>query len=76
MESRFRNWQIITTSTSQTSTVSKVTQMVQEAQSKASHTEKIMNSFAKIYTPLVLITALLVFAIPAILAELKVGHIY
>ena len=46
--------------------------MVQEAQAKASHTEKLMNKFAKIYTPLVLITALLVFAIPAILAELKV----
>ena len=46
--------------------------MVQEAQAKSSHTEKMMNKFAKIYTPLVLITALLVFAVPAILAELKV----
>eukprot|EP00795_Rhopilema_esculentum_P005053 gene5053-165_t len=66
--------EIKTTSTSEDSTVSKVTQMVQEAQAKASHTEKMMNQFAKIYTPLVLVVALLVFAVPAILAELKVGN--
>jgi len=65
--------EIVTTSTSKTSTVSKVTQMVQEAQAQSSQTEKMMNSFAKIYTPLVLVTALLVFAIPAILAAAKVG---
>lgn len=62
----------MTTSDAQTSTISKVTQMVQEAQAKASQTEKLMNKFAKVYTPMVLITALLVFAIPAVLAELKV----
>lgn len=56
--------------------MSKVTQLVQEAQGKASHTEEIMNKFAKIYTPVVLTVALLIFAIPAILAEANVSETF
>eukprot|EP00794_Sanderia_malayensis_P012801 gene12801-14114_t len=66
--------EIETTSDAMNSTVAKVTQMVQEAQGKASRTEKVMNKFAKFYTPIVLTAALLIFAIPAILAEAKVGN--
>ena len=48
------------------STMSRVKQMVEEAQSKSSRTEEVLNKFAKFYTPLVLTTSLLLFLIPFI----------
>ena len=53
--------------------MSKVSQLVQEAPSKLSHTEQLMNKLAQIYTPLVLVVALLVFTIPAILGAAGVS---
>ena len=65
--------EVETTSDSTTSTVSKVAQLVQEAQTSSSRTEVAINRFAKYYTPAVVIVAALVFVIPAILGAAEVG---
>lgn len=54
------------TSTDENSTITKVLKLVEEASSKKSHTEEFIGKFAKIYTPIVIILALLVFLIPTI----------
>ena len=65
--------EVKTTSDSTTSTVSKVAQLVQEAQTSSTRTEVAINRFAKYYTPAVVIVAALVFVIPAILGAAGVG---
>ena len=65
--------EVKTTSDSTTSTVSKVAQLVQEAQTGSSRTEVAINRFAKYYTPAVVIVAVLMFVIPAILGAADVG---
>lgn len=65
--------EVKTTSDSTTSTVSKVAQLVQEAQTGSARTEVAINRFAKYYTPAVVILAALVFVIPAILGAAGVG---
>ncbi|EDO43417.1 predicted protein, partial [Nematostella vectensis] len=65
--------EIKTTTDSSNSTVSRVAEMVQEAQSSSTRTEQIINHFAKYYTPLVVVTSALVIAIPAILGVAGVG---
>ena len=65
--------EVETTSDSTTSTVSKVAQLVQEAQTSSARTEVAINRFAKYYTPAVVIVAVLVFVIPAILGAAGVG---
>ena len=65
--------EVKTTSDSTTSTVSKVAQLVQEAQTASAKTEVAINRFAKYYTPAVVIVAALVVVIPAILAAAGVG---
>ena len=65
--------EVETTSDSTSSAVSKVAQLVQKAQTGSATTEIAINRFAKYYTPLVVITAALVFVVPAILGATKVG---
>ena len=65
--------EVQTTSDSTSSTVSKVAQLVQEAQTGSARTEIAINRFAKYYTPAVVIVAALVIIIPAILGAAGVG---
>lgn len=65
--------EVETTSDSSSSTVSKVAQLVQEAQSSSTVTEAIINRFAKFYTPLVVLISALLVVIPAILGAAGVG---
>lgn len=53
-----------TTSTIANSTLAKISDMVQEAQQKKSERENYVQRFAKIYTPLVIVAALLVAFVP------------
>ena len=65
--------EVETTSDSTSSTVSKVAQLVQEAQTGSARTEIAINRFAKFYTPAVVIAAALVVVVPAILGAANVG---
>ena len=65
--------EVETTSDSTSSTVTKVAQLVQEAQTGSASTELAINRFAKCYTPAVVIAAILVVVIPAILGAAGVG---
>ena len=60
------NTQIVvrTTRTSDNSAVSRLIRLVEEAQANRSETEKIVDSFAKVYTPIVVIGALAMCTIP------------
>jgi Cd2+/Zn2+-exporting ATPase len=55
---------IKTTSTVGDSTLSRLIALVEEAQTNSSETEKLVDAFAKRYTPIVLATALLVCTVP------------
>ena len=57
------------TATDEDSTITKVLKLVEEASSKKSHTEEFISKFAKVYTPIVIILALLVFLIPTIFID-------
>ena len=59
--------EIETTSSSTSSTISKISAMVEDAQMNVSPTEIMVNKFAKFYTPLVMVVAGLVFLIPLFL---------
>ncbi|XP_074626038.1 uncharacterized protein LOC141884211 [Acropora palmata] len=65
--------EVETTSDSTSSTVVKIAQLVQEAKTGSASTELCVNQFAKYYTPTVVVSATLVFAIPAILGASGVG---
>ena len=64
--------EVQTTSDSTTSTVSKVAQLVQEAQTGSARIEEVINMFSMYYTPAVVIGAALMFFIPVILAAADV----
>ena len=66
--------EVRTTSDSTTSTVSKVAQLVQEAQSGSARIEVVINRFSKYYTPTVVAAAALMFLIPLILGAAGVGN--
>lgn len=53
-----------TTSTVGDSTVSRLVQLVEEAQANSSETEKIVDAFARKYTPAVLVVAFLICTVP------------
>ncbi len=53
-----------TTATSESSAVSRLVRLVEEAQSNRSETEKMVDTFAKIYTPFVVLAALCMCTIP------------
>lgn len=57
------------TTTDQNSTITKVLKLVEEASMKKSHTEEFIGKFAKYYTPIVIVLALLVFLIPTIFID-------
>ncbi len=59
------------TTTDDNSTITKVLKLVEEASSKKSHTEEFIAKFAKVYTPIVIILALLVFLVPTIFINPK-----
>ena len=61
-----------TTSDFTSSTVVKIAQLIQEAQTTSANTELFVNWFAKYYTPEVIVTVTLVFASPAILGAASV----
>ncbi|PFX26244.1 cadmium/zinc-transporting ATPase HMA2-like [Stylophora pistillata] len=65
--------EVKTTSDASSSTVSRVAQLVQEAQTSSARTEVAINRFAKYYTPTLVVVATLVFVIPAILGAAGVG---
>ncbi|KAL9988539.1 hypothetical protein ACROYT_G002996 [Oculina patagonica] len=65
--------EVETTSDSTTSTVSKVAQLVQEAQTGSARIEEVINTFSMYYTPAVVIGAALMFLIPVILSAAGVG---
>lgn len=54
------------------STVSKILDLVQNATSKKAHTEKFITKFAKIYTPVVIILAVLIATISTIILKQEV----
>lgn len=60
--------EIKTTATFTESTVSKVLDIVQDAENHKSETEKFMRKFAKYYTPFVYIGALILLAVPFVLS--------
>ena len=66
--------EVKTTSDSTTSTVSKVAQLVQEAQAGSARIEVVINKFSKYYTPAVVTGAALMFVIPLILGAAGVGN--
>ena len=65
--------EVETTSDSTTSTVSKVAQLVQEAQTSSARIEEVITKFSTYYTPAVVIGAALMFLIPVILAAAGVA---
>ena len=65
--------EVETTSDSTSSTVTKIAQLIQEAQTGSAMTELAINRFAKYYTPAVVISAALVVVIPSILGAAGVG---
>lgn len=54
------------TKTFENSTVSKILDLVQNASNKKAHTEKFITKFARIYTPIVVLLAVLLVAIPTL----------
>ncbi len=55
------------TSTNQTSTASKIISLIENSSDRKTNTEKFITRFAKIYTPVVVILALLITIIPTLL---------
>ena len=52
------------TATADNSAVSKLIRLVEEAQANKSETEKLVDEFAKYYTPIVVFAAILMMTIP------------
>lgn len=57
------------TKTFENSTVSKILDLVQNASNKKAHTEKFITKFARIYTPIVVLLAVLIVAIPTLFIQ-------
>lgn len=55
---------IRTTATTNDSAVARLIRLVEDAQSNRSETEKLIDSFAQVYTPIVVLTALCMCTIP------------
>ena len=52
------------------STLSKILDLVENAGEKKAHTEKFITKFAKVYTPTVIILAVLIFVIPTLILKM------
>ncbi|RUS68517.1 hypothetical protein EGW08_023721 [Elysia chlorotica] len=59
--------EIITTKTSEDSSVAKIIQAVEHAQSKRSASEKWVDKFARIYTPVMIVLAIVIAIVPPLL---------
>ncbi len=57
------------TSTYETSTASKIIELMENSQEKKTKTEKFITKFSKIYTPIVVVLAILIVLIPALLGK-------
>lgn len=57
------------TSTINTSTTSKILSLIENSNEKKSNTEKFITRFAKIYTPIIIISAVLLVLIPTLLGQ-------
>ncbi len=57
------------TKTFENSTVSKILDLVQNASNKKAHTENFITKFARIYTPIVVLLAILIVAIPTLFVQ-------
>jgi len=55
---------VVCTATTENSTVSKLIELVEEAQANRSPTEKLVDEFAKRYTPIVVLSSLLMCTVP------------
>jgi len=69
--------EIKTTSTAENSSIAKIIQAIEHAQSKRSKAEKWVNKFAKIYTPTMIFLAIIIATIPPLLLNeswLKWGY--
>lgn len=53
-----------TTSTSENSAVAKLIRLVEEAEANRSQTERLVDEFAKVYTPVVILAAILMCSVP------------
>ena len=63
-----------TTATLKNSEASKMLELIEEAQERKTKTEKLITSFAKIYTPIVLLSALLISILPPIFIHHFLHH--
>ncbi len=61
--------EIKATSTYKTSTASKIIEILESSENKKSQTEKFITRFSKVYTPIVVVLAFLVFIIPSLLGK-------
>lgn len=61
--------EIKTTKTSETSSIARIIKAVEQAQSKRSESEKWVDHFAKIYTPIMIILAIAVATIPPLIFD-------
>ncbi|GMH68998.1 hypothetical protein TrLO_g1265 [Triparma laevis f. longispina] len=64
---------VVCTATVENSTVSKLIELVEEAQANRSPTEKLVDEFAKRYTPVVVVTSFLMCTVPFFMAGKEVG---
>lgn len=66
---------IRTTALYSDSTVSRMLALIEGAASRKAKTERLITSFARVYTPIVTIAALLVALVPPVLASLVAGNV-
>lgn len=57
------------TSTYKTSTASKIIDIIEKSSSKKAETEKFITKFSKVYTPIIIVCAILLVAIPTLLGQ-------
>lgn len=60
---------IKTTSTYKTSTAARILEIIEKSPSKKADTEKFITKFSKVYTPIVIISAILLTVIPVLLGQ-------
>ncbi len=68
--------QVVTTASAGDSAVARLVRLVEEAQAQRSPTERAVDRFAAVYTPLVVLGALALFAIPTALGGDPQAHLY
>lgn len=64
------------TSTYETSTASKIIDLMEHSNDKKTHTEKFITKFSKVYTPIIVILAVLITVIPTLFGSSFSDHFY